>query len=326
MQYSMLGPVGSVSRMSLGGGGIGQVWGETSPEEAVATLKLAIDRGINLIDTAPLYRNCEAIVARTFQGKPPGEVLITSKCRLGSPPPSEVEERLKLSIDNSLSAMHLDRLAVFFLHTNICADDYSYSSRADRQNEFATRWSLYANEVVPAMERLEQVGKIAHWGITGAGVPQSIVAALGNVPRPAVVQAITNLLDSAGSMKNFAEREEPRTIIATAVENGIGVMGIRAVQAGALTQALDRPLPANHAEARDYVRAEPFRALCREIGDDPASVAHRYALSMPGVDTVVLGVKNRAELEQCLAAEARGDLEVELIERIDGLNLRNAAS
>lgn len=47
---------------------------------------------------------------------------------------------------------------------------------------------------------------------------------------------------------------------------------------------------------------------------------------MPGVNTVVHGVKNRAELEQCLAEEARGDLEVELIERIDGLNLRNAVS
>ena len=35
-------------------------------------------------------------------------------------------------------------------------------------------------------------------------------------------------------------------------------------------------------------------------------IAHRYALSMSGVDTVILGVKNRAELEQCLDAEAAG--------------------
>ena len=164
MQYAMLGPVGRVSRMSLGGGGIGQVWGDTSAEEAIATLRLAIDRGITLIDTAPIYRNCEAIVARTFDGKIPGEVLITSKCRLGSPPASEVGQRLERSIENSLSAMRLDFIDVFFLHTNICADDYSYQSMPDRQNEFATRWSLYTDEVVPAMERLRQAGRISHWG------------------------------------------------------------------------------------------------------------------------------------------------------------------
>ena len=32
---------------------------------------------------------------------------------------------------------------------------------------------------------------------------------------------------------------------------------------------------------------------------------------MPGVDTVVIGVKNRAELRECLAAEARGTLSTE---------------
>ncbi|HZZ34546.1 MAG TPA: aldo/keto reductase, partial [Caulobacteraceae bacterium] len=95
-----------------------------------------------------------------------------------------------------------------------------------------------------------------------------------------------------------------------------------AVQAGALTEAIDRDLPPEHAEMRDYERAAPYRALCREIGQDPAVIAHRYALSMDGVDTVILGVKNRAELQQCLDAEAAGPLEPALMARIDGLGLR----
>ena len=48
-----------------------------------------------------------------------------------------------------------------------------------------------------------------------------------------------------------------------------------------------------------------------------AALAHRYALSIDHVDTVVLGVKNRDELRECVAAEAAGPLEPELIERID---------
>ena len=43
----------------------------------------------------------------------------------------------------------------------------------------------------------------------------------------------------------------------------------------------------------DYRRAAPFRELAREVGESPASLAHRYALSLDGVSTVVLGVKNR---------------------------------
>jgi aryl-alcohol dehydrogenase-like predicted oxidoreductase len=99
-------------------------------------------------------------------------------------------------------------------------------------------------------------------------------------------------------------------------------MGIRAVQAGALASTIDRDLPADNAEARDFRRAAPWRALCRELGENPAVLAHRYALSMEGVGTVVLGVKNREELAECLTAEAAGRLEPALMARIDSLGLR----
>jgi aryl-alcohol dehydrogenase-like predicted oxidoreductase len=89
------------------------------------------------------------------------------------------------------------------------------------------------------------------------------------------------------------------------------------VQAGALTDTFDREVPGDHPERLDYQRSAPFRALAQEIGESPASLAHRYALSMAGVATVVLGVKNRTELRECLTAEARGVLDPELMARID---------
>ena len=67
---------------------------------------------------------------------------------------------------------------------------------------------------------------------------------------------------------------------------------------------------------------QQLRGLCREIGQDPAVVSHRYALSMPGVATVILGVKNRDELKQCVDAEAAGPLEPALMARFNGLGLR----
>jgi aryl-alcohol dehydrogenase-like predicted oxidoreductase len=50
-------------------------------------------------------------------------------------------------------------------------------------------------------------------------------------------------------------------------------------------------------------------------------IAHRYALAMAGVDTLVLGVKNRQELRQCLDAEAAGALSPDEIAAIDALRL-----
>jgi aryl-alcohol dehydrogenase-like predicted oxidoreductase len=281
-----------------------------------------VDGGIDLLDTAPLYRNCESIVGETFAGRLPAGLRITTKCGLGSPEPQQVERALTQSLDGSLAAMKIDHVDIFFLHSNICADDYVYANRPDLQNSYATRWSIYAEHVIPAMEKLKEAGKIASWGITGSGVPDAILRALRHSPAPGYVQAVTNLLDSAGSLRRYAEPARPREIIAAANECGVGVLGIRAVQAGALTGEVDRELSPNNPDRKDFERAAPFRALCREIGMDPAIVAHRYALSTPGVATVILGVKNRAELRQCLEAEASGPLEPALMAKIDGLGLR----
>ena len=68
---------------------------------------------------------------------------------------------------------------------------------------------------------------------------------------------------------------------------------------------------------RDYARSAKWRALAQDLGEDASDLAHRYALTMDGVDVVVLGIKNRAGLDICLAAEARGPLEPDTLARID---------
>jgi aryl-alcohol dehydrogenase-like predicted oxidoreductase len=324
MHTTTLGPLASVSRLTLGGGGLGQLWGQTDQAEAIATLNEAAEQGITLIDTAPLYRDCEAVVAAGFGGRLPEGVRITSKVYLGTPPAGEAGSRITASLEASLSAMKLPRVDVYFLHTNICPDDYVYPRFTHRQNRFATTWSTYVGEVIPAMERLVAQGRIGAWGITGVGLPASILDAIGHTPAPSVIQAVANLLDSPGGMANFDEPAQPRRIIAAAKAAGIGVMGIRAVQAGALTAEIDRALAPDHPETLDYQRAAAFRVLCAQWGEDPAMIAHRYALAMPGVDTVILGVKNRQELAQCLDAERQGPLEAERVARIEALGLREA--
>jgi aryl-alcohol dehydrogenase-like predicted oxidoreductase len=321
MRTTQLGPYDGVSRLTLGGGGLGQVWGRSSDDEAVATVHAALDAGITLLDTAPMYRSCEAVIAAAFGGKLPADVRVTTKCQLGTVPSGTAGAALESSLDASLETMQLDQVDVFFLHTNICEDDTVYAHGNEHRDVFATTWNQYVDEVVPAFDSLQQRGRIGAWGITGIGIPATIIKALEHERPPAVVQAITNLLDSPGGIRRFAEPARPRDVIAAANANGVGVMGIRAVQAGALTAEFDREVSETHPDGRDYLKAAPYRELCAELGVDPALLAHRYALAMEGVDTVVLGVKNRAELEQCVEAEALGPLPPELRTRIDGLGL-----
>ncbi|HEY1753064.1 MAG TPA: aldo/keto reductase [Caulobacteraceae bacterium] len=326
MRKATLGPLGPVSRLTLGGGGIGQIWGETSAEEAHATLAAAIDAGIDLLDAAPGYRNCETFIGETFGGRLPAGVKVTTKHALGTVPAGEAAARLTASLEASLAAMRLPRVDLFFLHTNIAPDGFVYAHGADRQDQVATRFSQYEAEVVPAMQTLQAAGKVGGWGITGIGQPDGVLAALALEHSPAAVQAIANLMDSPGALNRYGGPARPREIIAAAKAAGAGVMGIRAVQAGALTREIDRSLSPNYPEAKDYVRAAPFRALCERWGEDPAYVAHRYALGIEGVDTVVLGVKNRAELRQCLDAEAAGPLEPDRLAAIEALGFRAGES
>lgn len=321
MKTATLGPLGEVSRLTLGGGGIGQIWGSNTKAEALATLTAAIDGGITVLDAAPMYLNCEAFIGEAFNGRLPAGVKITTKHQLGSPAASEVGQRLEASLAASLEAMRLERVDLFFLHSNIHLDGFDYAHGNAHRDSFSTAWSLYANHVAPAMERLKAQGRIGGWGITGIGVPSAVLEALNYTLRPDAVQAISNLMDSPGALKRYSEPARPRQIAAAAKAQGMGVMGIRAVQAGALTLGVDRPLSANNPDNTDFARAANFRDLCRIWGEDPAAVAHRYALSMPNIDTVVLGVKNRVELAQCLDAEAIGPLGGDQIAAIDALGL-----
>jgi aryl-alcohol dehydrogenase-like predicted oxidoreductase len=302
-----------VSALTLGGGGIGGVWGSTTRAEAVATVREAVERGITLFDLAPSYGDGEAerVVGEAFGNVDlPSDVRLTTKHQLGASP-VDVYPRLRASLEASLTRMGREHVDVFFLHGMIIPDSWAGSRGTPR--------SLFGKEVRPAFERLVGEGLAGAWGITGVGVPSALLETIAEDPPPAAIQCVANLLDSPGGMHRYEDEEEPRPrkLIAAANARGIGVLGIRAVQAGALTDGFDRPLPDGDPEQSDFERARPFRAIARELGVTPAYLAHRYALSIEGVDSVILGVKNRSELRECLQAETDGCLDEDVVKRID---------
>src|ERR1700732_1616490 len=317
MQQHQFGRLWPVSVLTLGGGGLGMVWGETTFEECVATVHDAVAAGINLIDLAPRYGDgkAEEVVGAAFGGRLPEGVRVTSKCNLGNAAPAEIERWLRRSIEGSLKRLSLTRIDLFFLHSNVVPDAGHLAGRPDAASRMAL-YETFVAEVRRVFERLVGEGLIGAWVLPGIGHRDTIIKLLGERPAPAAVQCIANLLDSPGALKFFDGPAKPRAVMGAARANGVGVMGIRAVQAGALTSAINRPLATDHPEMRDFVRAAGFRRLAEEFGATPAALAHRYALSLD-IDTLVLGVKNRKELAECLAAADAGPLPQEWMARVD---------
>jgi aryl-alcohol dehydrogenase-like predicted oxidoreductase len=305
MEIRDFGRLGPVSALTLGGGGIGGVLGPTDRAEAVATVHAAIDAGITSLDVAPTYgmdSEAERVVGAALRERPAPEVMITTKVELPDEEYDDLPGRMRSSLEASLARLGRNRVDLFLAHSQL------RPAASELTVPRTLGWERYVDEVVPTFVRLQEDGMIRGWGLTAVGYPSAILAALAAEPRPYAAQMLVNALDLSGDMWIFGDAGEPQNpaLIAAAADAGVPVMAIRAVASGALTDQLDRE--ANDPTQRDYVRAAGFRALAADLGQTPAAFAHRYALSVPGVATVVLGVKNRTELAEVVSAEAAGPL------------------
>lgn len=324
MQTRRLGELWPVSALSLSGSGVGGDFGATTREEALATIRLAAERGVDFFNLSPLdgRGHVEALAGAAFDGAWPSHIRVATRCVLSHVTPDKVHARLETSLRRSLKEMGREQADLFFLHSCLHPQDYVFQDGGDTQASWALPFDFYIDAVVPALERIVAQGLAAAWGISAIGLPRSLMEAVRQETGPAAIHTCVNLMDSAGSLRLFEEPAEPRNIIRTAANNDVGVIGIRVFQGGALTAKPDRALGQKDVELTDYRKAQPFRAMAAESGDDPALLACRYALSVEGVATLSLGVKNRAELELALRAEEQGPLPADLLARIEALGLR----
>ncbi len=312
MESRYFKPFGEISALTLGGGGIGNVWGKTTREESVLSVTLALELGINHLDMAPMYGKGEAerVVGEALKGKDLSNLNITTKCRLGTLPKSEVYDRLNNSLCRSLETMGVEKVNLFLLHSQLIEDNYQLPVLNEFRETNATTLSCYYDSVIPAFEMLKKEGKIDHWGI-GLGQEEALIEAINYESPPEAMQCAVNVLNSIGAIGYISKKPDPNRVLKECQKKDIPVLAIRAVQAGALTSKMDREPNSSgmdKADFKDFDRALPFRELAKEWNESPASLAHRYALSVEKVSSVILGIKNREELRECVDAERKGKL------------------
>src|SRR5215510_951378 len=314
MQQRVLGKTGfPVSAITLGGGGIGMVWGPTTEEECVETVKQAITCGINIIDVAPVYGRgkAEEIVGKAWPQLAP-KPLIATKVLVMPDERRDLAGAVRRSLEGSLKRLGLGQVDVFQLHNQIEPQEPVSPRR------LTLREVTGPGGVLDVMQRLKDEGLTRALGFTGIA-RHNAVRELFADGRLATVQLVTNLLCSEGEMgaPGDAPLRDHLEMVRLAQQAGFGVFGIRPFAAGSLTAAIDRSLPTNHPVARDFALAQQHLGfLGAETSSSLAFAAMRYALSLPGVSTVVTGAKNRAELAEAVAAAEAGPLPPSLMERI----------
>lgn len=326
MRTRQLGALGPASVVSLGGGGIGRVYGHVDKSEALSTIRAAYDAGVTLLDLAPIYGPAEAspeaeeLAGRAFGGRLPSDLLVTSKIVLEDPlSPELAAAQMRTSLRQTLKRLHRSHLDVYFLHSFIRP-----GGSAPVPATIDVDTARYV--VRPEFERLIGEGLIRSWGLTATAVPEPIIELLCESPQPLAIQCVTNPLDALGNLWPPGVPGEPASaaIISAAARNGIAVMGVRALAAGALADCLDRvPGPSDPVSA-DVVAGQAFRAEARASGISAAQLAYQYALSLPDVATIVTGAKTRTELSECLHAASLPPLEPELMRALETIHFTPA--
>ena len=111
------------SRIGLGTWAIGGwLWGGTEESDAISTIHAALDNGINLIDTAPVYGfgRSEELVGKALQGGRRAGAIIATKVGLdwgsGKILRNSTPARLRQELEDSLRRLKTDVIDIYQVH------------------------------------------------------------------------------------------------------------------------------------------------------------------------------------------------------------------
>jgi len=283
MDYTVLGRTGlRVSVAGLGCGGFSRLGlgRGKSEDEAVAVVHAALDAGVTFIDTAAAY-GTEAVVGRALAGRREGVVLATkSMTREGARALSGAE--VVASLEESLRTLRTDRVEVFQLHA-VLPREYPH----------------VMGEIVPALLRAREAGKIGHIGITETAPNDHHHATLARALDDGVwatVMVAFNMMHTNARATVF-----PRTMA-----QGVGTLlmfVVRNVFSQPERLADEMRARAEAGELPGEVAGDPLGFLLHPGGASSlADAAYRFVRHEPGVDVVLFGTSDVGHLRANIAS------------------------
>ena len=303
MEYRQLGRSGlRISRLTLGTmtfGGSGQFAsvGTTDVDGARRQIDMAIDAGVNLIDTADIYSAgaSEEIVGQALAGKRDG-VLLATKARFRMGPGEN---------DAGLSRHHLIRACEASLRR-------LQTDHVDLYQVHEWDGQTPLEETLAALDHLVSSGKVRYIGCSNFGGWQ-VMKALG-------IAARTGLTAFASQQVylSLQERSAELEIVPSAIDQGLGLLIWSPLAGGLLSGKYrrDQPPPpgARHAsewseppiydEGKLYDTVDALISIASSHGVSAAQVALAWLLQRPGITSVIVGARTDEQLADNLAAAA----------------------
>lgn len=316
MKYSALGSTGiRVSKIGLGCSGnsrLGLAYGGTR-DEAVRLIHLALDLGVNLIDTSGGLSGTDTIVAKAVHGRRADVVLSTkvnlspaiwpmhnsrffSKAfaRLGAEFSYVAHPRLiRIAVERTLQRLATDYVDILSLHS-VTPGQYKMALK----------------RCVPVLERLKGEGKIRAFGVSEAFTRDPSHAMLTSAIEDRAFEVLM-----AGF--NVANQSADKTVFSPASTRGIGTIGMFAVRRMLkdevhFRQLVDR-INRNPRQAREISADALLSAMTEHGVEDVADAAYRFCAFQSGANTMLVGTGNPDHLTRNVASHARGGLPPEIV-------------
>ena len=322
MQSRSLGKTGlTVSTLGFGCGNVGGLIIRGTPAERERAVARAMEFGVNYFDTAPSYGDGESErnlgqVLKALKAR----VQVGTKFRLDPHDLHDIPGAVARSLDQSLKRLAMERVDLFQFHNRI----------ESARGAGALSLGDVLNEVVPAVQKLRQQGKVGFCGITALGETRALHQAIdsGTID---TAQVCYNLLNpSAGfAVPAGFPAQDFGGLLNRTRERRMGVIVIRVLAAGALSGVEARhpvavPSVDPIATAPDYhtdvTRAQRLGALVREGHvENLIEASIRLAVSSDAVSTVLVGYSSLEHLEAAAAAVNRGPLPPAALQRLGAL-------
>jgi aryl-alcohol dehydrogenase-like predicted oxidoreductase len=314
MEYRTLGRTGyEVSCVSFGAWAIGGTWGDVDDAEAMRCLHRALDLGVNFFDTADVYGDghSERLLARLRRERNDPFWIATKVGRRSQPhvAASYTRDNLTRYVERCLTNLAAPVLDLVQIH---CPPTDVY----------------YMPEVFGALDDLVKAGKIRFYGVSIERVEEGLKAL--EYPNLQSLQVIFNVL-----------RQRPAELLfPRAAERRVGILARLPLSSGMLTGKMSsttRFQPDDHRafnrEGAAFDKGETFSGFDYERGLAVVEklramlppgmtlpeLALRYIASFPAVTCSIPGARRVEQVEQNVAAGAKGPLDAALLSTLAAL-------
>ncbi len=309
MRTRLLGNTGlEISEIVLGGGRVGGLFTDGDEAASRTGFELAMESGINWIDTAPQYGNGKSEerlgeLLRHYDATP----YISTKVRLDTDDMSDIEGAVEASVETSLRRLGRSHVDLLQLHNRI-------GSQAGMLPP-----EIILGPVAEALAKQKKAGRIRHFGLTALGETEACrtVIAAGAFETAQIYYNLVNPSASRG-MPAAWRGQDFGNLMATARKVGMGVLAIRIYAAGALAtggkSVVESDITGDSAGADERDRA---RSVFSVLDGDPAELALRFALSNPVVSAAIVGAGAPKHIETAVCAAAKGSLTAQELDRLE---------